>query len=86
MDNNTKIFLGFLAGITAGVVAGILLAPEKGDRTRQLLLSRAKTQLGPQWDKANELAKSMGESLSEAIHDYSQKIFKKAKAEVDNEA
>jgi gas vesicle protein len=81
MDTNTKIFLGFLAGITAGVVAGILLAPEKGDRTRKFLIDRAKHQLGPQWDKANDLAKSMGETISEAIHDYSQKIFKKEKAE-----
>jgi len=83
MDNNTKIFLGFLGGILAGVAAGLLLAPEKGDATRKMLLDRAKHQLGPQWDKANELAKSMGETLSETIHEYSNKVFKKADKKVE---
>lgn len=82
MDNNTKIFLGFLTGVLAGVAAGLLLAPEKGDATRKLLAEKAKNQFGPGWEKANEFAKSMGESISESFNEYSQKIFKKgSKAE-----
>ncbi len=33
-DNNGKIILSLLAGATAGVVAGLLLAPETGEETR----------------------------------------------------
>ena len=35
MDNRVKIALGFVAGAAAGTIAGILLAPEKGEVTRQ---------------------------------------------------
>lgn len=33
-DNNGKIILSLIAGATAGVVAGLLLAPEAGEETR----------------------------------------------------
>ncbi|UOQ55273.1 YtxH domain-containing protein [Hymenobacter cellulosivorans] len=33
-DNNGKVILSLLAGATAGVVAGLLLAPETGEETR----------------------------------------------------
>jgi len=37
MDNRVKILLGFVAGAAAGTIAGILLAPAKGEVTRQNL-------------------------------------------------
>ncbi|GAA3936802.1 YtxH domain-containing protein [Hymenobacter algoricola] len=33
-DTNGKVILSLLAGATAGIVAGLLLAPETGDQTR----------------------------------------------------
>ena len=37
-NNNTgKILIGILVGAAAGAIAGILLAPEKGETTRQNL-------------------------------------------------
>ncbi|MCB2408406.1 YtxH domain-containing protein [Hymenobacter lucidus] len=33
-DNNGKVILSLLVGATAGVVAGLLLAPETGEETR----------------------------------------------------
>ncbi|SHJ06810.1 YtxH-like protein [Hymenobacter daecheongensis DSM 21074] len=33
-DDNGKVILSLLAGATAGIVAGLLLAPETGDQTR----------------------------------------------------
>ena len=42
-DDKGKVILSLLAGATAGVVAGLLLAPETGDDTRsQLRRSAAK--------------------------------------------
>lgn len=35
MNNTAKIIVAVLAGAAAGVVAGILLAPDKGSETRK---------------------------------------------------
>ena len=38
---STHVLLGLLAGFAAGAIAGILLAPEKGSKTRRQLLDTA---------------------------------------------
>ena len=38
MDTSTKIIIGALAGVAAGIAIGMLLAPEKGADTRQKLV------------------------------------------------
>ena len=35
-----KVVLGVLAGLAAGAVLGILLAPDKGEKTRKRILSK----------------------------------------------
>lgn len=40
-DNTGKVIVSLLAGATAGVVAGLLLAPETGDETRKTLAQSA---------------------------------------------
>ncbi|HMG68818.1 MAG TPA: YtxH domain-containing protein [Chitinophagaceae bacterium] len=35
MTTGTKVFLGILGAATAGVVIGLLIAPEKGSETRK---------------------------------------------------
>lgn len=42
MTNNQKVILGFLCGVAAGAIAGILFAPESGKETRKKLASKAK--------------------------------------------
>ena len=37
----TKTILGFIAGLSIGAIAGILLSPEKGADTRQKIIDRA---------------------------------------------
>jgi len=41
MNTFSKIGLAFLAGATAGVIAGILLAPDRGSRTRKKIIDGA---------------------------------------------
>ncbi|NMM47983.1 YtxH domain-containing protein [Marinigracilibium pacificum] len=41
MDENVKIVAGFIVGAMAGAAAGLLLAPEAGDKTRQKLVKEA---------------------------------------------
>lgn len=40
--NSSKIVLGVLGGIAAGAIAGILLAPDKGSKTRKKVFSKGK--------------------------------------------
>ncbi len=41
MSNRSKIVLGLLGAAAAGVVVGLLLAPEKGTETRKLVKDTA---------------------------------------------
>ena len=51
MDNNkSKVLLSLLAGATAGVVAGLLLAPDSGKKSRATLMSSA-SKWGGDFDK-----------------------------------
>ncbi|PJJ59093.1 YtxH domain-containing protein [Hymenobacter chitinivorans] len=56
-DNNGKIILSLLAGATAGVVAGLLLAPETGEETRSGLKKSAS-----KW--TDDLGKLLKDSLA----------------------
>ena len=58
-----KVWLGVLAGLAAGAVLGILLAPDKGSNTRKKIL-----------DKGEELADDLKEKLDEVLDTFNQKI------------
>lgn len=40
-DNNGKVIVSLLAGATAGIITGLLLAPETGEDTRKSLAEEA---------------------------------------------
>ncbi|MDX2305394.1 MAG: YtxH domain-containing protein [Microscillaceae bacterium] len=88
MNDNTKVFIGFLTGLAAGVITGVLLAPDKGDETRKMLAERAKSlgsDVSAQFDhlgidKINEAAKEIANRAIEAVN----KILKKEAATPDN--
>lgn len=56
-DTKGKVIFSLLAGATAGIVAGLLLAPETGDETRAGL-KKSTSKLG------NDLSKLLKDSLS----------------------
>ena len=81
MNDNTKVFIGFLTGLAAGVITGVLLAPDKGDETRKVLAEKAKSlgsDVSSQFDqinvdKINDVAKEVANRAIEAVN----KILKK---------
>jgi gas vesicle protein len=40
MNNTTKVLVAGILGVAAGATAGILLAPEKGKKTRKLIVRK----------------------------------------------
>ncbi len=63
MKNSLKIVAGILVGATAGAVAGLLLAPESGKKTRKKLANES--------DKIKGLVKdTVDEKIKEAQSTY----------------
>jgi gas vesicle protein len=54
-----KLILGLIAGISIGVVAGILLAPDKGSRTRRKLMDKGEDYLDDMKEKYNDMTDSI---------------------------
>ncbi len=74
MNDNTKILLGFVSGLLAGVVTGVLLAPEKGDDTRKMIVDKARSlgnemgdQLNPSIEKLKNALDTMSEYATKAV-------------------
>jgi gas vesicle protein len=54
MNIYSKIGIAFLAGATAGAIAGILLAPDKGTETRRKMGNKAREFSDALKEKTNE--------------------------------
>ena len=71
-DNSGKILLAALAGAGAGIIAGMLLAPEKGSATRENLMGAASKysgSLGEQFSKYSADLNGTFKSLVEKLED-----------------
>ncbi len=67
MNNNAKIGLALLAGAAAGVIAGLLLAPDKGSETRKKMAGKAKEFGNRITGKVNELGEVVMEKANEGF-------------------
>lgn len=69
-DNSGKILLAVIAGAGAGIIAGLLMAPDKGKATREKIGSAATKYTGQVGD---QLAK-YGEDLDSKFKGYIEKL------------
>lgn len=76
MNNTQKIMTAALAGAVIGVVAGILLAPDKGSETRKKITEAA--------GKASDNAQDFASSASSKFNEMKNKAYDKKKEFVEN--
>lgn len=66
MESNGKLIMALLAGAAAGVVIGLLIAPEKGSATRERLADTAKKLADTILSKAEEAIDKAAESTKKS--------------------
>lgn len=76
MNDTQKIMIAALAGAAVGVIAGILLAPDKGSETRKKIAEAAR--------KASENAQDLVDSASSKFNEIKNKVYDKKKELVEN--
>jgi gas vesicle protein len=76
---NGNVLLGLLAGVAAGALVGLLLAPEKGSVTRKKLLKKSGDYAEGLSDKFDQFIDTMGEKFDVAREEI-EKVTAKAKA------
>ena len=76
-----KLVLGVLAGFAAGAVAGILLAPDKGSKTRKRITGKGDAYLEEIKGSFNDFLESISQKF-ETAKDDSDDLIGKGKAKV----
>ncbi len=61
--STNKVLLGALAGLAAGAILGILLAPEKGSETRKKIINKSNDCLADVKDKVDEIVDNLQEQV-----------------------
>jgi gas vesicle protein len=77
MDNSGKILTALLLGAAVGAVAGLLLAPESGNKTRRKLSSTADDLIDDfedAWEDSAEKIKDLADNAVSEIEKYSKKL------------
>lgn len=88
MNNGIKVLTGFSLGLLAGAVAGLLYAPEKGDKTRKQLkknvdksykdsmkkIDELKTTLNKEIDNVSSKGKETLEQLKNSVSKVNDKV------------
>jgi gas vesicle protein len=82
MDSG-KVVLGVLAGLAAGVVVGILIAPDKGSKTRQDLLDKGEGYLGDLKGKFGEFVETIAQKYNITKKD-AEELIAKGKSRFDD--
>lgn len=64
-----KLILGVLGGIAAGALLGILLAPDKGDRTRRKIMDKSNDYADELKDKLDTLLETINKKYEKILHE-----------------
>jgi len=67
--NSSKVLLGVLGGVAVGALAGILLAPNKGSKTRKKIMNKGKDFADDMKGKFEELYENVTDKYETLLHD-----------------
>lgn len=78
-----KLFWGILAGVAAGAIIGVLLAPDKGSETRRKIVEAGEDYADAVKEKFNQVVDSMSEKFEQVKDDMDTKA-RGAKKDVES--
>ncbi len=81
-DNGGSILAGLIIGAAAGLVAGVLIAPDKGEETRDKLNKKAKKykkDLDKYAEELGEKAKNVKSDVEQKIKERQEKFTRQTK-------
>lgn len=86
MSKTINGLIGFVAGAAAGIITGLLIAPRKGEETRQLIKDKAKkvsTNLSDEFEEKIDMIKDKFESYKAKAEGKIEDEVKEAKEALD---
>lgn len=87
--STTNAMLGFVAGAAAGVVTGILIAPEKGSKTRKDISKKVKNVSQEMTDTISDKVDGLKDQVNEVMDEMrgrAKEAEEKVKAKVNEKA
>jgi gas vesicle protein len=78
-----KVILGVLGGLAAGAILGIMLAPDKGDKTRKKIMDKSNDYADELKDKLDTLLGTINKKY-EKIWNEGEKIIAGGKSKLDD--
>jgi gas vesicle protein len=77
--NSSKVLLGVLGGIAVGAIAGVLLAPASGKKTRKRIMNKTKDYAGDLKDQLNDLKDNVSHKFNGYLEDAKEVIDRNEK-------
>jgi len=80
-----NVLLGILGGVAVGALLGILLAPDKGERTRRKIVKKGEDYVDTLKDKFDDFVEDVNEKLEGAMKEATNAV-KRSKAKANSMA
>ena len=77
--NSSKVLLGILGGVAVGAIAGVLLAPASGKKTRKRIMNKTKDYADDLKEQLNDLKDNVSHKFNGYLEDAKEVIDRNEK-------